>query len=169
MKIFLVRILVLATAIFCLAVPGSPAIADAHPAASDWFRQSLMNNNSRLCLVSRHGAEGPIEQTTCDSGYPDQVWERRPITAGSSTFQLRNVNSGLCLLARGRGESAATVSQCNKNFSDQLWWADGVAHMEYDWYHNVNSGLCLVARGTSNAIQTTCGNYADQLWFYFLL
>jgi hypothetical protein len=29
---------------------------------------------------------------------------------------------------------------------------------------NLNSGLCPVARGTSQAVQSTCGAFSDQVW-----
>ncbi|MEU0791760.1 hypothetical protein ABZ342_16960 [Amycolatopsis sp. NPDC005961] len=53
---------------------------------------------------------------------------------------------------------------CDADYADQLWdwWWDST----YSGYHFMNriSNLCLVARGTSPAIQSTCGNYSDQVW-----
>lgn len=172
MKRIASTVLALATVMFGLVVPGSPAVAvDAGAqAATDgtespaWLVQKIRNYNSRLCLVARGDRGSHVEQTDC-ADFPDQDWEIRPYTTDSPLFQFRNVHSGLCLLARTRFESWATVDTCNKNYSDQLWWADGTAHVEYLTYHNVDSGLCLAARQNHPAIQTLCDDFIDQLWF----
>ncbi|MFI2608710.1 RICIN domain-containing protein [Kitasatospora sp. NPDC018619] len=72
------------------------------------------------------------------------------------------------------GQASAVTGESHGNGSTRLavtadgGAAAGVAALTAAGQHfqNVNSGKCLVVRGTaeSSAVQSTCGDWADQLW-----
>ena len=93
-------------------------------------------------------------------------------TAQPRDLALRVLSSGMCLVARaGWGERPVVQVPC-QNYSDQDWVleylgviGDGVEGQVR--IRNVDRNLCLVTRGSgeSKAVATTCGYFADQLWW----
>jgi hypothetical protein len=93
----------------------------------------------------------------------------RPASAASS-FNISNYNTGHCVAARaGSGERPGIATTCD--FTVKASWADQHWSFPPAAYGTVQIksdalGLCLVARGSTEtqAVATTCGGWADQLW-----
>ena len=142
------------------AAPGKGSGVRA--AIAGWHMRKAASNN---CLVARIGpGERAVEQSGC-AEFSDQGWSFDYPFAPDATFlQIRNLDRNLCIVTRGNGESRAVVSNCNAGFADQLWrwsWDDMFGGYRFQ---NANSSLCLVARGNSPAVQSTCGEFSDQVW-----
>lgn len=134
----------------------------------------LRNHNSGLCLAAHAGAgERPVVQTSCDTPGQvrfDQYWELVTVNQAQHKYRLRSTALQLCVATRGSGESAAVATTCNTGtgWPDQIWTTQAVSGVAADRFINNSSNLCLVARGNSiesQALQSTCGNWADQYWW----
>jgi hypothetical protein len=125
----------------------------------------LRKAQSTSCLVARVGSgERPVQQTPCAT-FLDQEWEFVfPFPIPDNRLQIRNIDRNQCIVTRGRVESNAVTTGCNPGFADQLWNAEWDTTFRGYRFRNANSGLCLVARSNSNAVQTTCGAFSDQVW-----
>lgn len=182
MKTLVSKLATVTAAVLSLILSASPAVAArtmSEATAGDgkgamaFEVRSLRNNETQRCLVARvPGIGAPIQQTPCNSAYPDQNWEVRPVAADRPEYvQLRNMNYDnpkLCLVVRGGAEQPATLAVCDKTFADQVWyhqyWGSGIG-VSFFYNQNSNYTLCLVARIASNATHTQCNTgYEDQAW-----
>lgn len=133
----------------------------------------IRNYSSGLCLAAHAGVgERPVVQTSCDSPQNvrfDQYWQIVPVNQAEHKYRIRSTSLLLCVATRGLGESTAIATTCNTgtNWPDQIWTTQQVSGVNANRFVNNNSNLCLVARGNSiesQALQSTCGNWADQYW-----
>lgn len=135
------------------------ATASELGAASNHIHKS----QSPFCLVAQSGpGERPVLQTQCAS-FSDQNWDFR--TQDGVHWQIHNIDRNQCLVTRGTNtESKAVTTTCSFAFIDQLWLVSFNSATGLFAFQNENSEECLAARNTSQAIQTTCGNFSDQKW-----
>jgi hypothetical protein len=143
-------------------IPGAAPARSGDPVAQLAITGThLRKAQSNLCLVARIGSgERPVQQTVC-SDFSDQGWL---FFGDGNVVQIFNVDRGQCIVTRGTGESKAVTTTCNASFADQLWIP--AFDTAFGGFHfvNLHSGLCLVARGSSQAVQSICGNFSDQVW-----
>jgi hypothetical protein len=82
--------------------------------------------------------------------------------------RLRNANSGKCLVARGSANDSAVRQVPCAGYADQVWEERLTATFGHYQFMNSNSDKCLLVRTQGamarKAVQSTCFNYADQIW-----
>jgi hypothetical protein len=150
--------------------PHQPAPAATATIAGSHVRKAQSNS----CLVARIGSgERPVQQSAC-ADFSDQGWDFfTGFRNGVAVNQIHNIDRNQCIVTRGGGETVAVTTGCDLRpfdqvFADQLWiavWDDSFGGGVH--FVNFNSGNCLVARGTSQAVQSICGHFSDQVWQIF--